>query len=585
MYHSGFYGKRSAASSSSTLDGADQRLSGNIAGVRPESPGETKVVEGEKNVESLAYAFVERAAASSYLVALADNRIPKETEPAIAYMRQMFERNPDLKFQLVADLQDGNVGYYKAVMEAGVEIRHIEGNKVSFALSKAEYLAAPLSAIEEQASSGAPIPREVVWSTRQDVVSQADQIFQVMWKSAIPADARIRQLEEGVEPEATLIINDMKKVYELGKKMTEECSEEVLMVLASQKTILRNKESFQSLADRQRRLGFPIRILAPTVDRSVTELLPDATWRSMDKSINVSILIYDRSRMFITQYSNSDAETTEQAVSTNIYSTSKPTIAGLVSVFEALWGETELREKEERSRKQAQLLQDVLTHDIRNYNQIIRFNSDLLGVEPDGPKRERLLSMMTSAIEGSTSLIERAKKLGKITSEENVQLRPINVKESLDRSLALVMHANPGRHIEYSYSSDGPDAQAICDELLDEAFVNILSNSVRYTKGDRVSIDVQVEKFDTDGEEMGGVETKRHYWKIRVTDHGVGVPDEVKEKAFRRYLDSAMGSGLGLSIVRALVVERYAGNVMIKDRVQGLRSEGTVVEIWLQRQS
>jgi len=570
------------------LDGVDQRLSGKSStDAPPESAGETKVVKGEKNVETLAYAFIERAIASSYLAALADNKIPNETEPAIAYTRQMFVRNPGLKFQLVADLQEENVSYYKALAEAGVEVRHLEGNKVSFALSKDEYLAAPLSAVEEQASSGASIPREVVWSTRQDVISQADQIFQVMWKSATPADARIRQLEEGVEPEATLVIDDLKRVYELGKKMTEECSEETLMILASEKTILRNKESFQSLADRQRRLGFPIRILAPTVDRSLTELLPNATWRSMDKSINVSILIYDRRRMFITQYSNSEAETTEQAVSTNIYSTSKPTIAGLVSVFEALWGETELREKEERSRKQAQLLQDVLTHDIRNYNQIIRFNSDLLEVEPDGPRREKLLKMMTSAIEGSTSLIERAKKLGKITSEENVQLRPINVKESLDRSLALVRHANPDRNIEYSYSSDGLEAQAICDELLDEAFVNIFSNSVRYTKGNGVSIDVQVEKLDKDGEEMNGSAraTKRHYWKIIVTDHGVGVPDELKEKAFRRYLDSAIGSGLGLSIVRALVVERYAGNVMIKDRVSGRYSEGTVVEIWLQRPS
>jgi two-component system sensor histidine kinase VicK len=573
--------------SNSTLDGADQRLSGNSAETRPESAGETRVVKGEKNVESLAYAFIERAIASSHLVALADNRIPKETEPAIAYTRQMFARNPGLKFQLVADLQKGNVGYYKAMKEAGVEIRHIEGNKVSFALSKDEYLAAPLSAIEDQASSGAAIPREVVWSTRQDVTSQADQIFQVMWKSATPADARIRQLEEGVEPEATLVIDDMKRVYELGKKMTEECSEEVLMILASQKTILRNKESFQSLAERQRKMGFPIRVLAPAADGSVTELLPNATWRSMDRSINVSILIYDRRRMFITQYSNSGAETTEEAVSTNIYSTSKPTIAGLVSVFEALWGETELREKEERSRKQAQLLQDVLAHDIRNYNQIIRFNSDMLQVEQDGPRRERLFSMMTSAIEGSTSLIERAKKLGKITSEENVQLRPINVKESLERSLAVVRHANPDRHIEYSYSSDGPEAQAVCDELLDEAFVNIFSNSVRYTKGNDVPIDVRVERFDKDGEDTGNPAgtTKRNYWKIRVADHGVGVPDEVKEKAFRRYLDSAMGSGLGLSIVRALVVERYAGNVMIRDRVPGSRSEGAVVEIWLQRQS
>ena len=553
-----------------------------------EGGGETRLVRGEKEVESLVYAFIERAIASSYLRALTDARIAKDTGPGVAYVRQMFVRNPKLKFQMIADLQKENAGYYKALMEAGGEVRHIAGNKVSFALSRDEYLAAPLSAVEEQTSTGAAIPREVISSTREDMISQADQIFQVMWNSALHAEARIKQLEEGVEPEATAVIEDMKKVYELEKKMTEECSEEVLMILASEKTILRNRESFRELASRQQMLDLDVRILAPTLDPSMTELLPYAKWRRMDESINVSILIYDRRRMFITQYENSEASNPEEAVSTNIYSTSKPTIAGLVSIFDALWSETELREKEERSRKQAQLLQDVLAHDIRNYNQILRFSIDLLGIEEDGEKRASLLGMMADSVEGSTSLIDRAKKLGRITSEENVQLGPTNVKESLERSLSLVRRANPGKNIEYSCTPFELEAQAVCDELLDEVFVNIFSNCVKYTKGKDVSIEVQVDEFgDNDIEKRRGPvrPTKRRYWRIKVADHGVGVPDEIKQKAFTRYLDTAMGSGLGLSIVRALVVDRYAGNVMIKDRVPDSHSEGAVVEVWLQRPS
>jgi two-component system, OmpR family, sensor histidine kinase VicK len=569
------------------LSGEGQQLNGKSdTHARFEGDGETRLVKGEKEVESLAYAFVERAVGSSYLRVLTDTRIPKDPVPALAYTRQMFERNPDLEFQLVADLQKENLSYYKAVIEAGAEVRHIEGNKVSFALSKDEYLAAPLSAVEEQATTGAATPGAVVWSTRQDVISQSDQIFQVMWKSATRAEGRIRELEEGVEPEATLVIEGLERVYELGKKMTEDCSDEVLMILASEKTMQRNRELFKGLDERQRQLGLDIRILVPTIDRSFVELLPRAKWRRMRESINVSVLIYDRRRMFMTQYVDVEAGSTEQPASENIYSTSKATISGLVSVFDALWGETELREKEERSRKQAQLLQDVLAHDIKNYNQILRFNSDLLRFEQDPAKRERLLGMMTNAIQGSTSLIDRAKKLGKITSEENVKLRPMRVMESLDRSLTLVRRANPDRDIAYSCSSVDLEAQAVCDELLDEVFVNVFSNSVRYTKGSDVPIDVQLEEFDDEeGGDGPARTTKRHYWRIRVTDQGVGVPDAMKEKAFRRYLDSAMGSGLGLSIVRALVVDRYAGNVMIKDRVPGRSSEGSVVEIWLQRQS
>jgi signal transduction histidine kinase len=552
-----------------------------------EGARETRLVKGEKEVGSLVYAFIERANTSSYLRALTDARIAKDTAPGIAYIRQMFVRNPKLKFQMIADLQKENASYYKTLMDAGVEIRHIEGNKVSFALSKDEYLAAPLSAVEEQVSTGAAIPREVVWSTREDLISQADQIFQFMWKSALQAGPRIKQLEEGVEPEATLVIEDMKKVYELGKTMTKNCSEEVLMILGSETTPLRYRESFGELARKQQELGLDVRILASTLDRSVTELLPNAKWRKMDESINVSILIYDRRWMLITQYLNAKAGVTEQAISTNIYSTSKPTIAGLVSIFDALWGETELRGKEEKSRKQAQLLQDVLAHDIRNYNQILKFSIDLLGLEEDREKRATILGMMTGAVEGSTSLIDRAKELGRITSEEKAQLGPTNVRESLERSLAVVRRGNPGKQIEYSCSPVDFEALVVCDELLDEVFVNIFANSVKYTKGNDVSIEVQVDEFEKDGKEEGhgpvGM-TRRQYWRIRVADRGVGVPDETKQKVFTRYLDSAMGSGLGLSIVRALVVDRYGGNVMVKDRVPGAHSEGAVVELWLRRQ-
>jgi hypothetical protein len=61
--------------------------------------GETRLVKGEKEVETLAYTFLERAN-SSYLIALNDNRVPKDTQLAMEYMRQIFAKNPNFRFQL-----------------------------------------------------------------------------------------------------------------------------------------------------------------------------------------------------------------------------------------------------------------------------------------------------------------------------------------------------------------------------------------------------------------------------------------------------------------------------------------------------
>ena len=76
---------------------------------KKDGDGETRLIKGEKDVEALAYAFIERAGSSGYLVALADSRIPKETEPATAFIRQMFVKNPRLKFQLIVDLRRENL--------------------------------------------------------------------------------------------------------------------------------------------------------------------------------------------------------------------------------------------------------------------------------------------------------------------------------------------------------------------------------------------------------------------------------------------------------------------------------------------
>lgn len=66
-------------------------------------------------------------------------------------------------------------------------------------------------------------------------------------------------------------------------------------------------------------------------------------------------------------------------------------------------------------------------------------------------------------------------------------------------------------------------------------------------------------------------------------DRGRGIPDGLKEGAFKRYLETAKGSGLGLSIVYALVTDRYGGRVALKNRVKGDFTKGTTAEIWLPR--
>lgn len=253
-----------------------------------------------------------------------------------------------------------------------------------------------------------------------------------------------------------------------------------------------------------------------------------------------------------------------------------------------------LLDKERRSRKEAELLQDILAHDLRNYNQITKTSAELLATDPSIVNTENisLVNAVLDAVDSSSELIERAKKLGKILSEEKPQLQDVNLAHAIERSLDLVKKANKDKSIATTLKVNH-DAYALADDLLDEAFTNIFSNSVKYTESENVPIEVDVVEdpnpFHLNGDDSGislnenNNNKNTSYWKISITDHGRGMSDQVKSKVFTRYLESAHGTGLGLSIVYALVVERYSGRVEVKDRVPDNSSQGTVVTLWLMK--
>ena len=77
-------------------------------------------------------------------------------------------------------------------------------------------------------------------------------------------------------------------------------------------------------------------------------------------------------------------------------------------------------------------------------------------------------------------------------SHEKIALHDVDLKQSLENVLSLVREGNLGRTVEVLASL--PAAEVLADELLDEVFVNILSNAVEYTEGIEVSIEIRLEQ-------------------------------------------------------------------------------------------
>jgi signal transduction histidine kinase len=592
---------------------------------------ETKIVRGSKEIENLSYSLIDRSI-NSHLYVVIDDREIKNPETTLSYVKGLLKKDPKFRILLIADIQERNSEYYKALLKAGIQVRHIDRNKVTFLLSGEEYLSDEPRQQEElrawreslskndknetTVSRSPPLlsddEEEATWTNNPEVIVQMNQIFQTMWKSAIRGEERIKQLEEGIEPQETRLFEDLNEVIRLGEQLIDRLKFEVLIIAASDKMLLRNREAFRNL--RKKQLEQPqikVRILAPLVDPTVLDVLPRAEWRKIDPS-SVSIMIFDKKWMLITQYVDSFANSTQQAVASNIYSSNRQTILGVASVFEALWRQSELREseeraraqlseilvREERSRRQAELLQDILTHDIRNYNQVSKLSAELLREKfARDTEVQTLINSLLESIDGSTSLVERGRKLGRILSEESATLYPVDLIESIERSLTLVKQINRDKVISERFDilSQGegrPRRGQIfveADDLLEEVFSNVFSNSVKYTTKNNnnadhsqfspvVELGIMLKEMGEDANENDGGK----YWMISLSDRGPGISQDLLSKIFDRYLAGAKGSGLGLSIVHALVVHRYKGKVQVTSS-QETGASGTTIQIWLRR--
>jgi signal transduction histidine kinase len=93
--------------------------------------------------------------------------------------------------------------------------------------------------------------------------------------------------------------------------------------------------------------------------------------------------------------------------------------------------------------------------------------------------------------------------------------------------------------------------------LVRQLFDNLLGNAVKYVApGVRPRVDVRARTDDGPGD--------GDWAEIRVTDNGIGIPEDQRELVFETFhrvqRDGYQGTGLGLAICRR-IVERHGGSI------------------------
>jgi signal transduction histidine kinase len=268
------------------------------------------------------------------------------------------------------------------------------------------------------------------------------------------------------------------------------------------------------------------------------------------------------------------------------YSKNSSLVKNMLYCFDIIWEEKENYDKIIKEKTHSELMVDVISHDIGNYHQILQNSLEIItslfeknSNNPTGLSQnvERISSFLTiakNALDRSQSLVDNIRRLERLYTQKDLKLVLKNLPDAINNAYYTVeqtLYDNNPKGKKIRFSIEVIDAHhpttinVIAEDLLEEIFINLFSNSVKYTDSSEVRIDVLIRDYF-----IGEVK----YWMITVSDYGKGIPDLMKKDLFERFYSKAMGSGLGLSIVKTLV-ERYKGKVWVGDRVYEDYTKGT----------
>ena len=209
----------------------------------------------------------------------------------------------------------------------------------------------------------------------------------------------------------------------------------------------------------------------------------------------------------------------------------------------------------------------MIGHDLRNPLQGLQYIVDLQKLRFDRfPPDQRGPEDWKKEQELFDRISEQVFYMDKIVGDLQDYARPlrpeserITVKTLIDDVLQQVPHTDGVRVM-----TDIPELHIEADRhLMHRVFTNIILNAIQaMPDGGMISVSGSGDKS---------------FVAIRITDDGVGIPDEMREKLFKPLItDKAKGTGLGLAVVKR-IVEAHGGTIEVESEVE----KGTTFTITL----
>lgn len=225
--------------------------------------------------------------------------------------------------------------------------------------------------------------------------------------------------------------------------------------------------------------------------------------------------------------------------------------------------EDALKQAQNASKAKTTFLSNM-SHDIRTpINAIVGFSSLALSHYEDREQTKGYLNKILTSSNQMLRLLNNVLDMssiesGKMHLDENIN----NLGDIIDETITIIEVEIGNKNLKFSRDIDIKHTNIICDKLrLSQVLLNILSNSVKYTKDGEI-------KFSVHEDEVNSVDYVKYIFTIE--DTGIGIGSEFLKRIFEPFereknttLSGISGTGLGLAITKN-IIEMMNGTVKVE---------------------
>lgn len=531
----------------------------------------SELIYGQENVVATLLQILSRA--KNMVDICADFRAPSISIEVEPYNRALLNlKSRGVRFRQITEITKDNLSFSKELMKVA-DVRHIDGAKANFMTSENEYLAPVILFKKEK------VTLQTIYSNVREVVEQHQYFFETLWSKAVPAEQKIKEVEDGIKPIVVEIIREPIEIQNLLINLIKSATKEIMLMIPTTNTIHRQADIgiLQLLKKIATDSNVNIRIMAPLNDYSVKQkiqnvLSPPSSPSSLIQVRNIetssatksTIVIIDRKESLVTEVNDDSKDTFSGSLGFATYSNSRSTVLSYVSIFESFWLQTEMYKKIKETERMQKEFINIAAHELRGpiqpilgLTQVVRFkmkDTELQKLQDVVIRNAKRLQRLTDDILDVTKIESNLLHLNKEVFNLNDLIFRIidDDKSQID---------NKDIKLIYQDSSNSDDNNIIIVQAdkyrLNQVISNLISNSIKFTnKGGTIFITTKREK---DNKAI----------IISIKDTGIGIDPEIMPRLFTRFASkSFQGTGLGLYISKS-IIEAHGGRIWATNNTDG----------------